>query len=165
LALDVTIVGKSDLDKLANAFDGLAGNARVYALQGSQTVALAVTAVGEANLDKRAGGGRYMRSVAEVVAVEAANGWGAALITPWLGMEFGGFVTMLWGNAFGTGWDFPGGESSRMWAPWHSTSEEGYIIGAAWTELERGASVDDALAAAMVAGIDMEMDKAGVPKK
>lgn len=165
MALDVTIVGKSDLDKLASAFDQLNANARIYAKQGSQEVALAVAQIGEGNLRERHGGGRYQRSVATVVAVEAQNGWGSALITPWLGMEFGGHVTMLWGTAYGTGWDFPGGEDSHMWAPWHSDTAQGYIIGAAWSELDKGGDVEDAMAAAMIAGIDHEFDQAGVPKK
>lgn len=165
MPLDVTIVGKSDLEKLAHAFDGINDNARIYALQGTQEISLAIAMQGERNLSRREGGGRYDRGVATVVAVEATNGWGAALITPWLGMEFGGNLTFLWGDAFGTGWDFPGGEDSRMWAPWHQDDEQGYIIGAAWNELDRGNSTADALAASMFAGFNLELDKAGVPEK
>jgi hypothetical protein len=157
--VNVEILGKDDVESLKQAMSGLAGNAKTYAKEGTKAVAEAVQAVGEANLKDRAGGGRYSREVATVVTVEDDSSWSTVLITPWLGMEFGGYVTFLWGHKMGSSWQ----GLEPMWAPFHRSSAKGYIIGAAWSELDRG-KADDALAEAMLLGIDIEMDQAGVPK-
>ena len=152
-----------DIDKAKDATVKAAANMRQFAKAGTQVVAEAVAVAGQQNLDRRHGGGRYSLSVsgASTRAVDAGDHWAAVLDTPWLGMEFGGYLTFFWGFRAGTGWE----GVTPMWAPTLQGDDRGtsgYILGAAWTELNKSGDPTDAVVAATLAGWIQEFESAGL---
>lgn len=152
-----------DIDKAKDATVKAAQNMRQFAKAGTEVVSEAVSEIGRRNLAARAGGGRYSLSIsgASVEAVESNDAWGAVLSTPWLGMEFGGYATFYWGFKAGTGW----AGVTPMWAPTlrgAGRGTDGYIIGAAWTELNKSGDPTDAVVAATLAGWIQEFEAAGL---
>lgn len=143
---------QNDLAVAVEATKEAASQMKEWAKSGSQVIADAVAEAGEMNLARRAGGGRYSLSVsgAQVTTREGTDGWEAVLQTPWLGMEFGGYAVWYWGFKAGTSWD----TYEPMWAPTitEGRSTRGYVIGAAWTELEKSGEPTDAMVEATLAG-------------
>lgn len=153
----------TDAEKAAKALAAAAAGMRQFALDGTEVVAKTATAIGNINLARRAGGGKYSRGAAHVIASKDSAGWFTALNTPWLGMEFGGYVTNVHGNRIGTSRQAEVG-LKPMWAPWHRDAGKGYIIGAAVAELMESGEPTKAVADAVLAGFTTEFDKAGVPR-
>ncbi len=133
-----------------------------FAVRGTEEIAKAVVQEAEANLANREGGGKYSRAVASVEEVEDSDGWAAALFTPWLGMEFGGHITNVFGNRIGTG-RANSINLEPMWAPWHSDVEQGYILGAAWAGMDQEQATE-MLADLGIDAYDEAFDRAGVPE-
>jgi len=159
-------VPTEDIDKAIEATQKAAQNMRQFAKAGTQVVSEAVAIAGQQNLDRRHGGGRYSLSVsgASTRAAENRDGWAAVLDTPWLGMEFGGYLTFFWGFRAGTGWE----GVTPMWAPTlrgDDRGTDGYILGAAWTELNKSGEPSEAVVAATLAGWVQEFESAGLNVK
>ena len=129
----------TDIERLKWALESVP--VETFALQGTKEVAEVVQRVGELNLAMRAGGGKYIRSVARLFTAPKNDGWAAVFQSPFMGMEWGGWVTNVFGNKIGS-------ERSKaiglkpMWAPWHRDYEQGYIIGSAWSSLGSGEATE-----------------------
>jgi hypothetical protein len=157
--------GGAGVDDWTKAAEAMAqAPVQQFTVKGTQQVADAVSQIGAINLAMRQGGGKYKRSVARVFSAESSEGWSAVLQTPWMGMEFGGLTTWIYGHGFGTDRKPKNGATIKpMWAPWHEDFAEGYIIGSAWVEMDRGTATKD-VADAALAAYTMEFDKAGLKR-
>lgn len=153
-------VDAESLEAVRKAMDNV--EIQAFAVRGTEEIAKAVVEEAQSNLDQRAGGGKYTRAVAEVDTVEESDGWAAALFTPWLGMEFGGYITNVFSNRVGTGRAGTLG-LEPMWAPWHSDVAQGYILGAAWSDMNQEKAVE-ALADLGLEAYEEAFDKEGVPE-
>lgn len=151
----------NDLEALKNAL--ATAEVREFALKASQELADALAIIGTMNLTRRAGGGKWPRGAGSVKAEPGrGDSWQAVLSTPFMGMEWGGHVTNVYGRRIG---------SSRagqiglepMWAPWHKSYQEGYILGEAWIEMGRG-DASKAEADAVLAAYTEAFDKAGLKR-
>ena len=146
-------MAQTDIDKALAATEKAAVSMREWALNGTQAVSDAVSTQGARNLAAREGGGKYSLSVsqARVIAEQTATGWQSILETPWLGMEFGGTARWYFGFKAGTGWS----TWKPMWAPTlrgTDRTEKGYIMGAAWSELNRSGDPTNAMVNATLEG-------------
>lgn len=159
MATDEIVIQSEDLDNAAKALGNV--ETRQLVLDALEQTADIIQKIGEVNLKNREGGGKYTRAVASVETVESSDGWGVELDTPWFGMEFGGHVTNVYGNKIGSSRSAAIG-LEPMWAPWHQDFAQGYIIGAAWTESQ--GDVEEFVTNAVEKGIDVELDKEGVPR-
>lgn len=168
--MDITVLGKDELTNFRDAMDAIGAEAHIWAKESTEVVAKVIVEIGRKNLENREGGGKYTRQVASVEVLEDREGFAAALLTPWMGMEFGGNRTVVWSgttespnnhfNYIGSGRSEKIG-LEPMWAPWHETSKKGYIIGATWNALDKGEATG-AMADAMLAGIVATFDEHGV---
>ncbi len=135
-----------------------------FALEGSKGVAEVVRKVGNIKLQQREGGGRWSirKGRARVITEAVGDGWATVLSTKFMGMEWGGFVTNVYGNKFGTK---RAGEAGLkpMWAPWHRDYKKGYIIGSTWIELDKGEATGK-MADQVMRAYRQEFDKARLKK-
>lgn len=123
----------SDLEALQSALANVP--VRQFALEGTRNLAETLARIGDMNLRSRMGGGRWPRGVGSVnVKQSTGDSWYAELSSPFMGMEWGGYVTNIWGNKHGTNKSGAVG-LKPMWAPWHREYKQGYILGAAFTEI------------------------------
>lgn len=151
----------SDVDKAKKALEE--APVLEFALQGLKGITDLIAQVGDIKLQMRAGGGRWPRGVASVYNEKQSKGWAAVLETPFMGMEWGGYVTNVYGMQFGTDRRVAAGFES-MWAPWHGDYAQGYIIGSTWTEMSDGEATR-AEADAVLAGYTAAFDKVGLKRK
>ena len=114
----------NDLSKAIGGLQTAINNYEDWALAGSKVVVKEVDRLGKRNLLLRKGGGKYKRSVASIFTSKGLQSWSVTLRTPWMGMEWGGLTTWVWGKPFGTEKRNKAG-FQPMWAPWHRKTEQG----------------------------------------
>jgi len=150
-----------DFERFKKAIAASQGAIRAWMLDGTRLVSEGVVRNAEVNLALRAGGGKYLRAAADIRLVEGSDTFSAAMATPWLGIEFGGWVTNVFGHAIGTERQAEIG-LAPMWAPWHNSTEKGYIMGSAWAELSKSGDASKAIGSIVLDGYREEFSKAGV---
>lgn len=151
----------NDLEALQHALSSV--EVRKFALKASQDLADKLAIIGTMNLQRRAGGGKYPRGVARVTSEQGkGDSWSAVLNTPYMGMEWGGHVTVVYGRRIGSGHAARIG-LEPMWAPWHRQYQQGHILGEAWTDMGKGEATEEE-ANAVLAAYTEAFDKAGLKR-
>lgn len=137
---------------------------REYSKRALSGIAARIAKLAERNLRDRHGGGKYTRSVADIVTQDAGNDAVAVVLqTPWFGMEFGGMITNVYGRRIGTGRAEQIG-LKPMWAPWHRDDRQGYIIGSAYYQETDPEKVTAEVADATLKAYSDSYDKAGLKR-